>query len=171
MTSRGSLAYYLAAWVCGSFFMAFAFWVEVRWPVKTSPDAVFRDVSFLGLCFFGLILGAVPSLLFGWILRRLLKLLRAENVWTWIAAGAVLALLVIWFLGSAGRLARDPRFLPYSALPIWPFLLVGPLAILEGSAWISLPVGAATASVLYAVHRAFALQVEAHSDHRENPRI
>jgi hypothetical protein len=160
MTSRGSLAYYLAAWVCGCFFMALAFWLEARWPVRPSSDAVFRDVSFLGLCFFGLILGAVPSLLFGWILRKLLGFVRAENVWIWIVSGAALALLLIWILGSAGRLARDPRFLPYSALPIWPFLLVGPLAVLEGSIWVSLPVGAATASVLYAVHRSFAQEIE-----------
>jgi len=161
MTRRGSLAYYLAAWVCGCFFMAFVFWLEVHWPSKASSEAVFRDVGFLGLCFFGLIFGAVPSLLFGLILRRLLWLLRADNVWIWIAVGAALALLLIWILGSVGRLARDPRFLPYSALPIWPFLLVGPLAILEGSIWVSVPVGAATASVLYAVHRAFAQSTEA----------
>jgi hypothetical protein len=160
MTSRGSLAYYLAAWACGCLFMAFAFWLEIHWPSKASSEEMFRDVSFLGLCFFGLMFGAVPSLLFGWVLRRLLRLFGAENVWVWISAGAPLALLLIWILGSAGRLARDPRFLPYSALPIWPFLLVGPLAILEGTIWISLPVGAATASVLYAVHRAFAQKAE-----------
>jgi hypothetical protein len=160
MTSRGSLAYYLAAWVCGSFFMALAFWSEVHWPTRHSSETMFRDVGFLGLCFFGLILGAVPSLLFGWILRRLSRLLRAENVWVWVAAGAVLAMLLIGILGGTGRLARDPRFLPYSALPIWPFLLVGPLAILDGNIWVSLPVGAATASVLYAVDRAFTREVE-----------
>ena len=154
MTTRGSLAYYLAAWVCGCFFMALAFWLEAHWPSRHSSD-IFHDVGFLGLCFFSLILGAVPSLLFGWILRSLLRLLRAESVWIWVAAGAVLATILIWTLGGAGRLARDPRFLPYSALPIWPFLLVGPLAILEGSIWVSPPVGAATASVLCAVHRAF----------------
>ena len=160
MTSRGSLAYYLAAWVCGCFFMASAFWLDIHWPYGRSSAAVFHDVGFLGLCFFGLILGAGPSLLFGWALRRLLRLLRAENIWIWMAAGAALALLLIWVLGSAGRLARDPRFLPYSALPVWPFLLVGPLTILEGSIWVSLPVGAATASVLYAVQRAFAATAE-----------
>jgi len=139
--------------------MGLAFWLEIHWPSRASSEVVFRDVGFLGLCFFGLILGAVPSLLFGWILRKLLRLLRAENVWIWIAVGAALALLLIWILGSAGRLARDPRFLPYSALPVWPFLLVGPLAVLEGSIWVSVPVGAATAGVLYAVHRAFAQEV------------
>ena len=155
MTSRGSLAYYLAAWVCGCFFMASALWIDIHWPSSRSSESAFHDVGFLGVCFFGLILGAIPSLLFGWVLRRALGLLRAENIWIWIAAGATLALSLIWMLGSAGRLARDPRFLPYSALPIWPFLLVGPLTILEGSIWVSLPVGAATASVLFAVDRAF----------------
>ena len=160
MTRRGSLAYYLAAWVCGCFFMALAFWLEMHWPSRLSSEAVFHDIGFLGLCFFGLIIGAVPSLLFGWILRRLLRFARAENVWIWIVAGALLAPLVIWILGNAGRLLRDRRFLPYSALPIWPFLVVGPLAILDESIWITVPVGAATASVLYAVHRGFAQEGE-----------
>lgn len=163
MTSRGSLAYYLAAWVCGCFFMAFGFWVQLHLFRNSSSQQAFQDLSFLGFCFFGLIFGAVPSLLFAWLLRRSMKFFPTARIWLWVVAGSVLALLVIWFFGSIGKIARDPRYLPYSALPIWPFLLVGPLAILEGSFWMAIPAGGATAGVLYAVHRAFTAEVAAES--------
>ena len=78
----------------------------------------------------------------------------------WIAAGAVIALALVWCLVALGELLRDPRSLPYSALPIWPFLVVGPLALSEGSVWITLPVGAATAAILFAVNRTFAPKAE-----------
>jgi hypothetical protein len=160
MTRDGSLAYYLAAWICGCFFMALGFWVDVHWPRGGSAQGEFLDAGFLAICFFGLILGAAPSLLFGWLLRRLMKVFSVEQLWVWIIAGAGLALLLIGVLGSFGHLARDPRFLPYSALPIWPFLLVGPVNVLEAGIWAALPVGAATSGVLFAVHRAFAQRAE-----------
>ena len=150
MTTRGSLAYYLAAWVCGCFFMALALWLEMQFSRAATLQGTFQSVSFLGFCFFGLIFGAVPALLFGWILRRLMKLFPRGTVWLWVAAGAALAVLLIWCLGSLGHLLQNPRTLPYSALPIWPFLVVGPLAMLEGSIWAT-----PTAAVLYAVHTPF----------------
>ncbi len=110
MTSRGSLAYYLAAWVCGCFFMALAFWLEMQFSRSVSLQGTFQSVSFLGFCFFGLIFGAVPSLLFGWTLRRLMKLFHAEIIWIWIAAGAGLACLLIWSLGSLGHFLQNPRY-------------------------------------------------------------
>jgi hypothetical protein len=156
MTRNGSLAYYLAAWICGGFFMALGFWVDVHWLRGAWPQGEFLDVGFLALCFFGLILGAIPSLLLGWVLRRLMKVFSIKRFWMWISAGAGLALLLIWLLGSLGHLARDPRLLPFSALPIWSFLFVGPLSVLEAGIWAALPAGAATAGVLFAVDRAFA---------------
>ena len=160
MTSRGSLAYYLAGWVCGCFFMALGFWFELQFSLSASLQGTFQNVSFLGFCFFGLIFGAVPSLMFGWTLRRLMKFFHRGGIWLWIAAGAVLAFALIWCLGSFGQILRDPRYLPYSALPIWPFLVVGPLAMMEGSLWMTLPVGAVTAAILFAVHHAFEQKAE-----------
>jgi hypothetical protein len=160
MTGRGNLAYYLASWVCGCFFTACAFWLEMQFSRSASFQGTFQTVSFLGLCFFGLIFGAVPSLLFAWILRRIMKFIRIGRIWLWIAIGAGLSYALIGSLGSLGHLAQDPRYLPYSALPIWPFLLVGPLAILDASLWMTLPVGALTAAVLFAVYQAFEQQAE-----------
>ncbi len=160
MTRNGSLAYYLAAWICGCFFMALGFWVDIHWLRGAWSQGEFLDVGFLAICFFGLILGAVPSLLFAWMLRRLMRVFAIERFRFWIFTGAGLALLLIWLLGSVGHLARDPRLLPYSALPIWPFLLVGPVSVLEAGIWAAVPVGAATAGVLFAIHRAFAQNAE-----------
>src|SRR5215469_17925078 len=66
MTRRGSLAYYLAAWVCGCFFMALTIWLgnEVH---PTVPRSV---ALLLVTYFFSLMFGAVTSLLFGFFLRR-----------------------------------------------------------------------------------------------------
>jgi hypothetical protein len=160
MTRNGSLAYYLAGWICGSFFMALAFWLNVHWSRTFSSQGTLHDVSFLGFCFFGLILGAVPSFLFGWLLRRLVKLFRTEQLWIWMVEGAGLAFLLVRMLGGLAPFVQNPRFLPYSALPIWPFLILGPAVIVEGGLWITVPVGAATAGVLFAVHRAFAQKSE-----------
>jgi len=74
--------------------------------------------------------------------------------------GAAIALFLVWCLVALGQLLRDPRSLPYSALPIWPFLVVGPLALSEGRLWITFPVGAATGAILFAVNRTFAQKAE-----------
>ena len=160
MTSRGSLAYYLASWVCGCSFMALAFWIELQFSRQASLQGTFQGVSFLGFCFFGLIFGAVPALVFGWTLRRLMSVFPTRGLWLWITMGAAIAFAVIWCLIALGQVLRDPRALPYSALPVWPFLVVGPLALSEGRLWITLPVGAATAAILFAVNRTFAHKAE-----------
>jgi hypothetical protein len=155
MTRHGSLAYYLAAWVCGCFFATVAVWSDIHVLRISSMQDGFNQVGFLAFSFFGLIVGAVPSLLFGWGLRTLLKPFTTSGVYGWAAAGGGLALLLVWLLSGVAHLARDPRYLPYSALPIWPFLIVGPAYLAEGNIWLTLPTGAATAAVLFAVHRAF----------------
>jgi hypothetical protein len=160
MTRHGSLAYYLAAWICGCSIMALGFWVDVHWLRRPSSPEEFADAGFLALSFFGLILGAVPAVMFAWLLRRLMRIFAVEQFWLWITAGAGLALLLIWLLGSLGHFAGDPRLRPYSALPIWPFLLVGPVSVLDAGIWATLPVGAVTAGVLFAVHRAFKQKAE-----------
>jgi hypothetical protein len=140
--------------------MALAFWIELQFSRSASLQGTFQGVSFLGFCFFGLFLGAVPAILFGWLLRRFMKFVSAGGLWLWITIGAVIALLLVCCLAALGQLLKDPRSLPYSALPIWPFLVVGPLALSEGRLWITLPVGAATAAILFAVNRTFEQKAE-----------
>src|SRR3979490_1461656 len=110
MTSRGSLSVYLAGWVCGCFFMALGFWFELQFSPSASLQGTFQNVSFLGFCFFGLIFGAVPSLMFGWTLRRLMKFFHRGGIWLWIAAGAVLWLTRQIYLGSMAQILRAPRY-------------------------------------------------------------
>ena len=140
--------------------MALAFWIELQFSRSASLQGTFQGVSFLGFCFFGLIFGAVPALVFGWTLRRLLNFFPARGLWLWIAMGAAIAFMLVWCLIALGEALQDPRALPYSALPFWPFLVVGPLALSEGRLWITLPVGAATAAILFAVNRTFAQKAE-----------
>jgi len=140
--------------------MALAFWIELQFSRGASWQGTFHGVSFLGFCFFGLIFGAVPALLFGWMLRRLMSFLSAGGLWLWIVTGAGIAFSLIWCLVALGQLLRDPRYLPCSALPVWPFLVVGPLALSDGHLWITLPVGAAAAAILFAVNRTFAQKAE-----------
>ena len=112
MTSRGSLAYYLAAWVCGCFFMALAFWLEMQFSRSATLQGTFQSVSFLGFCFFGLIFGAVPSVLFGWILRSLMKLLPRGTIWLWVTLGTALSVVYDLEPGQPRAFAARPAHSP-----------------------------------------------------------
>ncbi len=136
--------------------MTLAFWLDVHWLRNSYSGGVPHEVGFIALYFFGLITGALPAILFAWLLRRSSRIFPSGNLWMWMAAGAGISFLLIWISGGLLHLARDPRYLPYSALPIWPFLIAGPGFISEGHIWVSVPAGAATAGILRAVHRAFA---------------
>lgn len=157
MTRRGSLVYYLAAWVCGCLFMSLAVWLPGKWePTHWAPG--FKGASgFLSFYFLGLIFGAFTVLLFAFLLRRLLTLLRWQRPWQWILAGAGLAELLVWSLGALGR-AQETAGLP-QVLVI--FLLGGLRTVRPPSIWVNSAVGAATAFVLYHIHRAFQPRPEA----------
>lgn len=153
MTRRGSIAYYLAAWVCGCFFMAATIWLgnEI---LPTVP----RSVSLLLVTyFFSLMFGAVTSLLFGFFLRRAATGMRWSRAWHWLVGGAILAPALTAVLGAV---ASSPA-LQGSGWRVWIFLpLTGPYMINGSRVWMLLltaPAGAATAWVLFRIHRAFAL--------------
>jgi hypothetical protein len=155
MTRRGSLAYYLTAWVCGCVFMSFAVWLVRDW--ETKHLASFSNVAgFLVFCFFGLLFGAFAALLFGWLLRRVAAILGARLFWQWLLIGAVLAELVILGLATLNRFATvDPGTI--DTLPLISIVVGGPWAVYAISVWLPIPVGAATGSVLFLVYRAFDL--------------
>ena len=150
MTRRGSLAYYLAAWVCGCFFMALTIWLgnEVH---PTVPRSV---ALLLVTYFFSLMFGAVTSLLFGFFLRRAASGLHWTRTWHWLVGGAVIAPILIALLGTlASSNARGGGW------RVWIFIpLFGPYVINGTHRWMPLlaaPAGAGTAWVLSRVHRAF----------------
>jgi hypothetical protein len=152
MTRRGSLVYYLTAWVCGCLFMSLGVWLLGTWePTHWTPG--FRGASgFLAFCFLGLLFGAFTALLFAFLLRRLMRMLGAKHPWQWMLAGAGLACLLVWGLGALRRVAEPaPAPLEFALI----LLLGAPSAIHPRLVSVALPVGAVTAFVLHSVSRAF----------------
>ncbi len=90
LTRRGSLAYYLAAWVCGGFFVALALFAAAQ----RAPDSGLTPDTrgFLAICFFTLIYGWLPAVVFAFLLRRIARALEWERPWPWAISGGVLML-------------------------------------------------------------------------------
>jgi hypothetical protein len=152
MTARGSLAYYLAAWVCGCFFMSVTIWFGNEMHLTESPTpSLFLYIYFLSLMF-----GAITVLLFGFFLRSAARLLRWKRTWHWLAGGAVLAPILIALL----EMIASSQPIRGSSWRAWIFIPVsGPYFISGSHHWMPLlaaPAGAATAWVLSRIHHAFA---------------
>lgn len=153
MTRRGALAYYLTAWICGSVFMSLCVWLRGIGSSTVNQLSLRTTFGILLFCFYGLILGAGAALLDGFLLRQLARRAHWNGPGPWVFAGASLAIAVVGVLGMWGRhISSEPRIPPG-----WAQLLTfGPKAVLEAGLWLAIPAGAATAFVLYRVHRAFA---------------
>jgi hypothetical protein len=157
MTRRGSLAYYLAAWVCGCCFMTLGAWLVAGEAINQNAPGLRSAAGFLVLYFFGLIFGLFPSLLFAFLLRRIMTGLGAQRLWVWLLVGAALAYPMLAGLGWIGRLpgrfGRPDGFL-------WMLLFAGyrswPSAVLLAA----IPAATATSAVLFSVHRAFSQKTE-----------
>jgi len=157
MTRRGSLIYYLSAWILGCFFMSLAIWTK---DMMGPTHGLVSARSAFGLMFFyfyGLILGAFAAFLGAFVLRRLMRAVRCKTPSHWAVAGAILMPLVIAALGWLGRrvdLAQRPgeRLLA--------LLTTGPKVVLEAGWWLAIPAGAATAYLLCRIECRFAPQLE-----------
>lgn len=152
MTRRGSLAYYLAAWVCGCLFMSLGMWIAGEHAQSFDGAS-----GFLFLYFLSLIFGAFTTLLFAFVLRRMTSVLRYQHLWQWLLLGAVLGGGLVRGLGWL-RPVLERAHQPAVRAAV---SLVGVVAALPPSAfWVAIPAGAATAFVLYQIHRAFSLREE-----------
>ena len=149
MTRRGTLAYYLAAWVIGCFVVSFLQWTS---------DAIagdFRPASaLLTTYFFSLVFGAVAVLLFSSLLRLSMRLLGTHNLLAWPLTGGLLALvLVVGFFHAQGALVS------FRSSPLGEILIGVALKAadaLQGRNLWQVPVdGALTGLVLCLVDRAF----------------
>src|SRR5438045_7628262 len=100
MTRRGTLAYYLAAWVVGSFIVSFMAAVFVRSGGENVPAE--GAARLLILYFLALAYGAVDILLFAFVLRRAMRLFSTHNLWLWAIAGALLGVALVRLLLWAG---------------------------------------------------------------------
>ena len=156
MTRHGSLVYYLSAWICGGFFLTIAMFLQER----ASPNGIGMGPSGDGAAiittyFLVLIFGAFLSLLFAFLLRRLMVWFHAGMLWQWVLAGAILALPMAWGVRWASRVA-DAIGLQGAGHQIAIFLFLGVRGIAEHHVLLALPVAALTSAVLFLIHRAFA---------------
>jgi hypothetical protein len=148
MTRSGSIAYYLAAVVCGSFFFTLAHFL-IGTEKGSDPDWA---RAFLFAFFLGTIFMCIPQILAAFVLRRLAGPLRWTKSWHWAIGGAGVFLLVLIVLGIAGaafdRVAGGSRI-----ASLGPFVFGQ--ATMRSGIWQTLSAGALTALVLYSVQRAF----------------
>jgi hypothetical protein len=153
MTRRGSLIYYLAAWALGCFFLVVVVWC---WDLTTvSRQDLLREATegFLTLIVYGYLFGAPTALLFGFLLRRIMRALQCKTPLHWAGVSAILAPLVVVALGYASRGAA--KVLPQEYASVL-FLLVGSEGVLRAGWWLTIPAGAATGYYLGRIQRAFA---------------
>jgi hypothetical protein len=160
MTRRGSLVYYLTSWICGGFFLTVAMYLQE----SASPTGMGIGPSAVGAAiittyFLVLIFCAFLSLLFAFLLRRLMDWLRAEKLWQWALAGTGLALPMAWGVRWASR-AADVIGIRGGWRQLAVFLFLGVRGIAERHVLLALPVAAATSAVLFLIHRAFAQESE-----------
>ncbi len=153
MTRRGSIAYYLAAVVCGSFFLSTSYYGYFLWMGASSRHWV-RDFLFIYVVTIPLAL--LPQLLGAWTLRRV-ALRLPRRLYVWLSAGTLIWIALLWAVGQLGSAVHAARVSPeWSSIKVAVmFVLVGPMYVAQQPFWIPLPAAAATAWVLYRVHRAF----------------
>jgi hypothetical protein len=154
MTRRGSLAYYLTAWICGCFFMSLAVWTRDLF--GASSDHAFSSRSVFGLIFFyfyGLVFGAIAALLGAFLLRRVMAALKCLTATHWAAVGAILAPALIAVLGLWGKHMGTEGPGGVRALRL---ITYGPATVFEAGWWLPIPAGAGIAYLLCRVQRAFA---------------
>jgi hypothetical protein len=152
MTRRGSLIYYLTAWICGCFFMSLAIWIRDMWGAAIVGAQLRQAFGLLFFYFYGLIFGAFAAVLGAFFLRRVGAGLKCKTPLHWAILGAIISPALIGLLGTWGRhlSTGDPPGLRLDA-----FFLFGPKTALEAGWWLAIPAGAATAYLLCRVQRAF----------------
>jgi len=155
MTRRGTLAYYLAAWVIGCFVVSVLF---LSGPLLAGE--VDTASILLMTYFFSLALGAFAMLLFAFLLRRVMRLMGTHALWIWFLSGAILSLAEIFVLIHARSALLPIRSGQFGRI-FFAAVLV-PADLLAGRNFWQVPVdGAITALVLCLVDRPFAHQNEA----------
>jgi hypothetical protein len=159
MTRRGTLVYYLSAWILGCFFISLLVWIKDTFFATSTYR--FADFAFglLYFYFFGLIAGAFAALLGGFLLRRIMIALKCKTPSHWALVGAILMPAVIFLLGTWGRHVAVRQ----GQTRLVELITFGPKTVLDASWWLSIPAGAATAFLLCRIQRAFVPQKAAAS--------
>lgn len=149
MTRRGTLAYYLAAWVIGCFVVSLLQWVGEALGGEIQTASIL-----LTTYFFCLVFGAATILIFAFLLRTWMRLLGTHAQWAWIVSGAALGLLEIFLLIHAQGALLSIRSGEFGEIVFASVLKAAD--VLGGRNLWQAPVdGAITAVVLCLVDRAF----------------
>lgn len=157
LTRRGSLAYYLAAWVCGSLVFSVAVLFDVA--QTAGYEMIFSGKNLLSVYFLTLIFMAPVILLFGFLLRLVTQIAHWEQSWQWVSVGAVLSIVLI---ASAAVLSAHPGDISHAFGSLKGFIAVGNgdgISIRDGNKTellITIVGGMATAYLLFRIDRAFA---------------
>jgi len=110
MTRRGSLIYYLTAWICGCFFMSLAIWIRDLWGSNVTSPRSREAFGVLFFYFYGLVFGALAILIGALLLRRIMTLLKCKTPLHWAVAAAILApLLVAGLLLTTNTLVAEEQ--------------------------------------------------------------
>jgi hypothetical protein len=157
MTRRGTLAYYLSAWVCGCFFVSLAVWLHAT-TAHTTPFMEPTGVAgLLIFYFYSLIFGLVSALLGSFLLRRIAVAVGWKHAWQWVLAGGVLTPGMLFAMGRiAHTFVGHPLITGFESLA-----LMGPVLVTQEGVWLAAPGGAVTAFILRQVHTAFAQAADA----------
>jgi hypothetical protein len=158
VTKRGSIVYYLSAWVFGCFFTSalvgfFGREHMIHFEKYPASDPV-RDFLSVFLTF--LVTGGASALVFGFLLRWTMVRFKCLRAAQWIVAGASISLPLCYLVAKIGPLllrgsAHRPEWLGVSEL----IILAGPGIAFDNGPLLIVPAGALTASVLFLVNRAF----------------
>jgi hypothetical protein len=155
VTRRGTLAYYLAAWVIGTSCVAIVLWIIAAWSAQATGEPASASI-FLWIDFQALIFGAPGALAFAFLLRRAMTWWGTHDLWKWLLMGAWLAVVpVLLLVPLYNRYSRSMNFDPGSLGFLLALVLAGPGLLSHAGLW-QVPIeGAATAAVLCLVERAF----------------
>lgn len=157
MTRTGSLAYYMAGIVCGSFFYTVVHFIADR-NVRAASSNLPRDM--LLAFFLGTIFGWFPQIVAAFLLRRVAVPLKWSQAWHWVVGGAGIFLFVFLVLGILGvqvqRFSSGPRFDAIQQIVFGQATLSARAGVAQG-----LISGALTSFVLYRVQRAFGEPIKA----------
>jgi hypothetical protein len=152
MTRRGSLAYYLAAVVCGSFFLTVTYFAYF---LATGAKMTNVSREFFFTYFFGVLLSIIPLTLIAFFLRRLAVRLRWQGLLPWLAGAWVVGAVVLAVLSAAGHAVEAWRNGPVGLKHFLLWLFIGPWFMTKAPLWLPLPGLTAMAWVLFRVHSAF----------------
>jgi hypothetical protein len=155
MNRRGIVAYYLAAWICGSTFASVAIWIRNRGATTSVLNASPEGAGVFFFCFVGLILGFFPSLLEAFVLWLVARACHLRSWLPWAIAGmvvAVAATAALAYIGGGAIMRASSHEGQLHALEL---LTQGPALLMAAGWWMPAIPGGLAGFVLSRIQSAF----------------